>query len=351
MHSIHSWLRAFFAMQHAASEARGAIEVNPGTEVAVRWPRTIGADVISIASVVDPALREVADRHDAAEVAARWRAVMDDIEQDALRYPRSTYSANREFWHALSAVCIYLHSHATPLPPAAFWTALLAQLGERLDLRNAGPLGSMPFKQFEGVKTFDDLFAAQRDYLRAQRGSDDKDPEPGMQGGKKPIPRSTNSDVVVLADYWTQQLGRVKKVFGADKIEQLWKTATADVDAIARKGSPSAVYSKNNAFWRVLGQLSTQIAVADEAPSQTDLMLDALKTSLGDLPHNLKAGVEAIASGASDIAGSIAHGVGHITHEAGAGLFGGLGVPLLIGGGALVGLFLLMRSGHHASEG
>jgi hypothetical protein len=350
MHSIHSWLRAFFAMQHTAAEARGTIEINAGTDAAARWPRTIGADVISIAAIVDPSLRQLAD-DEALAIIARWRAVVADIQHEALRCPRASFSGNREFWRTLSSVCVYLHSENAPLPPAPFWTALLSQLGERLGARNAGPSGAMPFKQFDGVKTFDDLFAAQRDYLRGLRGSDDKDAEPGMQGGKKPIPRSTNADVIVLADYWTKQLARVRKVFGAETIEQRWKAATTDIDAIARKADPSAVYPKNNAFWRVLGQTATHVAVADEAPSQTDMMLDALKSSLGDLPHNLKAGVEAIASGASDIAGTIAHGVGHVAHEAGAGLFGGLGVPLLIGGGALVGLYLLMRSGHHESEG
>lgn len=350
MHSIHTWLRAFFAMQHAASEARGTIELNPGTDAVTRWPRTIGADVISIAAIVDPVLRAYNDAEDAFSVTSRWRAVIEDIEGDALRAPLATFASNREFWGALSGACVYLHSQNAPLPPAPFWTALLAQLGERIETRNAGPSGATPFKQFDGVKTFDELFAAQRDYLRDLRGSDVLDAGPGMGGGKKPIPRATNADVIVLADYWTKQLARVKRVFGAEAAEQRWKAALVDVDGLARKGEPTAVYPKNNAFWRVLGQTATQVAVAEEAPNQTDLMLDALKASLGDLPHKLKAGVDALASGASDIAGTLAHGVGHITNEAAKGLFDGFGVPLLIGGGALVALFLLTRSGHHESE-
>lgn len=348
MYSIHTWLRAFFAMEHTASEARGTIEIIADDE-AIRWPRTIGADVISIAAVVDLAIREYT--HDEAhDVHARWRSAVHEIEHRALPEPRSPYDGSREFWAALSGACIYLHSRGATLPPAFVWDALLAQLGERLDARNAGPSGSTPFKQFDGVKTFDDLFIAQRAYLTQLRGVDQMDAESGMTGAKKPIPRSTNGDVVTLADYWTKQLGRVKRVFGADGVEKNWRAALVDVDAIARKGDPSALYTKNNAFWRVLQQTAIHVAVADEAPSQTDLMLDALKQSLTDLPANIKAGAKAVVEGASDIAGSVAHGVGHVAQEAGKGLFGGFGVPLLVGGG-LVGLFLLTRSGRQKSEG
>jgi hypothetical protein len=350
MYSIQSWLRAFYAMEHTASLSRGTIEINPGTDDAARWPRTIGADVISIAAVVDLAIREYAHDDDAHGVIAPWRSAVHEIEHEALHHPRVTFIANREFWAALAGACIYLHSRNATLPPPFIWDALIAQLGERIEVRNAGPSGTTPFKQFDGVKTFDDLFIAQRAYLTQLRGVDQLNAEPGMTGTKKPIPRSTNGDVITLADYWTKQLGRVKRVFGADGVEKNWRAALTEVDAIARKGDPSAVYAKNNGFWRVLQQTAIHVAVADEAPSQTDLMLDALKQSLGDLPQNIKAGAKAVVDSASDIAGSIAHGAGHVAHEAGKGLFGSFGMPLLIGGGALVGLYLLSRNSN-ASEG
>lgn len=351
MYSIHTWLRAFVAMEHAAGQARGTIEINVENDEPVRWPRTIGADVISIAAVIDVAMRPYEQTDDAPAVTSAWRSVTRMIERDALGAPRAAFSSNRAFWAALTDACMYLHRQGAALPPPFIWSALLAQLGERLDVRNVGPSGATPFKQFDGVKTFDDLFIAQRRYLSELRGSDERDPEPGMTGAKKPIPRSNNADVLVLADYWTQQLARVKRVFGAEGVTQRWKAALVDLEAHARKGDPSALYTGNNGFWRALQETAIHVATADEAPSQTDLMLDALATSLGELPHNIKSGVKALASGASDLAGSLAHGVGKVANEAGRGLFGGFGMPLLIGGG-LVGLFLLTRTDRHeAGEG
>ncbi|HLL22632.1 MAG TPA: hypothetical protein VK427_10890 [Kofleriaceae bacterium] len=342
MYPIHSWLRAFFALLHTAIDARGSIEINPGTDAAAEWPLTIGADVISIAAVIDQALRAYEGDADASRVVDEWRSVIGEIASDALTAPLEVYAGNRDFWRALSRACLFFHARDAELPPPVIWTALLDQLGERIEPRNVGPSGATPFQQFAGVKTFDDLFIAQRRYLTELRGADEREPEPGMTGAKKPIPRTTNGDVIALADYWTKQLGRVKRVPGADVAEKAWRATIADVDALARKAEPAADYAKNNAFWRALQQTAIHVAVADEAPTQTDLMLDALKTSLGNLPTTIKTGAKAIASGATDIAGSIAHGVGKVANEAGRGLFGGFGVPILIGGG-LVGLFLLSR--------
>lgn len=44
-------------------------------------------------------------------------------------------------------------------------------------------------------------------------------------------------------------------------------------------------------------------------------------------------------------AGAVAKAVGDVAREAGAGLLSGMGKPLQIGGGVLVGLLLLFRSG------
>src|SRR5687767_11838054 len=56
--SITSWLRAFFALQERAMDSRGFFEVQIAEDEFIRWPRTTGSDVISIAAVVDPSIRE-----------------------------------------------------------------------------------------------------------------------------------------------------------------------------------------------------------------------------------------------------------------------------------------------------
>lgn len=343
---ITTWLRAYFALQQTASDSRGVIELNPGTDEAVRWPRTIGVDVISIAAAIDPIVRMQPLRFGGHGLARRWRAAMDDIEREALHAPYSTYSENRSFWATLASLCVYLHSQGAPLPPPDVFAGLIVHLAENIERRNVGPKGDGPFKHFDGVKTFDDLFNAQLKYMRELRGADEMMPEPGMVGAKRITPRTTNADVIALTDYWTKQLASVKRVMGAAEVEKRWSAARADVDALARSGDPNAVYPKNNGFWRDLQHTAIHVAVADEAPSKSDMMIDAVKESIVNLPQNIKAGAAAIASGAADVAGA----VGKVAGEAGKGLFGGFGAPLLVGAG-LVGLFLLSRSQSKNAEG
>jgi hypothetical protein len=340
---ITTWLRAYFALQQAASDSRGVIELQLDDDEVTRWPRTLGVEVISIAAAIDPIVRKQPLRFGGHGLARRWRAAMDDIERNALVSPYATFSENRSFWATLAAMCVYLHSQGAPLPSPEVFAGLMVHLNDPVERRNVGPRGDGPFKHFDGVKTFDDLFNAQLKYLRELRGADETMPEPGMVGGKRQTPRTTNADVIALTDYWTKQLASVKRVFGAAEVEQRWKAARADVDAVARPGDPNAVYPKNNGFWRDLQHTAIHVAVADEAPSKSDMMIDAVKESIVNLPQNIKAGASAIASGAADVAGA----VGRVAGEAGKGLFGGFGAPLLIGAG-LVGLFLISRNQHNA---
>ncbi len=346
---INTWLRAYFALQSTAMESRGFVELNAGDDDVQRWPRTIGADVISIAALVDPFVRDQPLRFGGHGLARRWRACVDDLERHALVVPHAEYIENRSFWNTLPAICVYLPAEGAPLSPPVFWEAMIAQLAEPVALRNVGPKGDGPFKHFDNVKTFDDLYNEQFKYLRTLRGVDSKDPEPGMGGANKPIPRSTNGDVVLLADYWNKQFAGIKQVFGHEGVAKRWKEALVDVDAIARKGDPNAVYPKNNGFWRVLVNTAIHIAVADEAPSKNDMMLDSIKHSITNLPENIKAGAAAMASGVADIAGGAANAIGKVANEAGKGLFSGFGTPLLVGAG-LVGLFLISRNRDDSPE-
>lgn len=346
---ITTWLRASFALRQCALDGRGAIEIPNGDDEPIRWPRTTGADVIAIASVLDQSLREHPLRFGGNGIGQRWRVCADDLERLALLAPNNEYAENREFWNTVPAVCVYLHCEGAPLPPQEIWDALCAQLAEPV-LRNVGPKGDGPFKHFD-VKTFDELFVEQFKYLRTLRGADKLKPDPGTSGPEKIIPRSTNADVIALADYWTPQLMNVKRVMGVDAVIAQWRAAVHDVDAVARKAPADAVYAKNNAFWRALQKTAIHTAVADEAKTSTELAVEAIKDSVKNLPENLAAGAKAIGNTAAQVAGDLAHDVGNIANKAGAGLFAGLGLPLLIGGGALVGLVLLARSGHHKTEG
>ncbi|MBV8758190.1 MAG: hypothetical protein JO257_12965 [Deltaproteobacteria bacterium] len=331
---IYNWIDGYIALRHRAFQTRGFIELDTGA----RWPRTTGEEVVAIAALFDPAVRANAT----AGILSRWRATLADLEHEAVRSPHAPYAENRSFWRTLEVVAVFLDDLMIAPPLPALWDALLVQLGS-YTVRNVGPGGDGPFKHFDNVKTYDDLYGEEFKYLVQLRGFDELEPEPGMLGAKKKIPRATNADVIALADYWSKQLSDVKEVFGHEGVEKRWKDAMADVNSIARKGNPSDVYPKNNGFWRVLFETAVHVAVADEAPSKWDMAKDSIKDSITHLPENLEHG----ASKAADFVASAAHAVGKVANEAGKGLFQGFGTPLLIGAG-LLGLFLVTRnSGEH----
>lgn len=201
-----------------------------------------------------------------------------------------------------------------------------------------GAKDDSPFAHFE-AKTYDDLWRAQRDFLAQLRGFDQPEPPPGMGLRGLKIPRTTNADVFQLAGYWGKELAKAKQVMGYQGAVEKWRAAMVDVDRYAKSGKPDEVYAKNNELWHVLSDISIQIAIGDEAPSKWDMAVDSLKYSVTHLPDTL----EHAAQKSVDFVAGAAHAAGHIVNEAGKGLFGGLGTPLLIGGG-LVGVYLLTRS-------
>ena len=339
--TISTWLDGYLELRHRAFSDRGAIELSDGT----RWPRTTGEQVAAIAAVFTPAIRANAW----PRIVNQWRVTLADIQRDALDDLPSTYVGNRTFWAALEAVAVYLDNLALRPPTSRAWLALFAILDASDDsagVRNAGPSGDGPFKHFDGVQTFDDLYSAQFKYLRDLRGFDQMKPDGGAIGVERTIPRTTNADVVALADYWTTQLGDVKRVMGTDGVTATWRAATTDVEQLARRGDPTAVYTKNNAFWRALSTTAIHVAVADEAPTKWALAKDAIKDSVTHLPET----VSTVASKGVDALADTAHAAGHVLSEAGKGLLSGVGTPLLIGAGVL-GAVLLFRGGRrHAEE-
>ena len=331
---IHSWVDGHLAIRERAYETRGSIEIDSGA----RWPRTTGAVAIAIAALVDPAVR----RHGTPGIVRRWHATLADLRRDALRAADETYLDNRSFWPSLESTAVFLDDIAVPPPSPALWDALLAELST---FRNVGPTTDGPIAHFDNIKTYDDLFNAQLQFLRTKRGEDIRDQPAGFSGGVRPIPRTTNADVLQLATYWSNELAKVKHVMGHDGVVARWTPVLADVDKLAKPGKPDAVYAKNNELWREMQEVAVQIAVSDEAPSRWDMVVGAIKDSVIHLPQTL---TSAASKGAELIEGA-AHAVGKVANEAGKGLFAGLGAPVLIGAG-LIGLFLVSRNRAHHEE-
>lgn len=125
---ITSWLRAFFALKECAMDSRGFVEIRNGDDEPLRIPRTTGCDAVAIATALDPYLRRQPLRFGGHGVGQQWRACVDDLERVASSGAHGEYAENRAFWHALPALCVYLHSQRSPMPLPAVWDALLAQL-------------------------------------------------------------------------------------------------------------------------------------------------------------------------------------------------------------------------------
>ena len=141
-------------------------------------------------------------------------------------------------------------------------------------------------------------------------------PDGGATGVERPIPRTTNADVIALADYWTAQLADVKTDHGHRRRHR--DVACGDRGrrpARAHGADPNAVYAKNNAFWRALSTTAIHVAVADEAPTKWDLAKDAIKDSVTHLPDTLST----VASKSAEALADTAHAAGKVVNEAGKG--------------------------------
>jgi hypothetical protein len=331
---IYSWGDAYVALHRQARASRGTTTIHADNAQWERWPETTGADVIAIAAFVHPFVDSL-PRSGNHGTLRRWAQCLADLERRALPALRKTYRGNREFWRGLASVIVAMSSSDVPLPSPDSWDPLLDLLGA--ELRNAN-LPAIPFGPFPNAKKIDEIYMAQWQHLKDSRGVEKLAPEPGVSGATTPVPRATNADVIAMADFWTAMLQRTQPARGNEETHKLikarWEAALADVAKI-RAADPAAVYDKRYSFFRVLDAMAPHIAATTELPTDWDRMVTAVGNAINNLPENLGRAAEAVAGGLSSAASKVAGGVG-------SGLFSGLKVPLLVGGG-LLGAFLLLR--------
>lgn len=339
----------YLAQHKYLLDARGFDWMNP--ELGMPWfmgspemkiPRTTNRDVIELAHYWNDEFARVNRLKNPAgrtnelldQILKLWATTVRTVDELARSADANAiYAYNNRFWRALQNIALI--------------TAVFDAVPGVGGARNVGPKGDSPFNLT--ASTYSDLQLEQWKYLKELRGSDKLRPDADPKGPERVIPRTTNADVVALADYWNKQLGQVKKVMGHERVETEWKGAMLEVDLIARKGKPDALYIKNNAFWRTLQRTAIQISVADEAPSGTDLAIASLKQAISDLPENIGASFDYVSRGATSLLGEVGEGLGKTANRIGKGLFSGFGTPLLVGAG-LVGLFLLSRTGDEKKE-
>jgi hypothetical protein len=347
--SIHAWNEVYSQLWTQAAQSRGTITemadlVSPGRYTTVpEWPRTTNTDAIAIASLVDAVFGTMPLRPGGYGIARLWQTTVIELEADAFTHPPGEYVHNRSFWSTMLAVAAYLDIMDAPLPPPEALEALIAALWLPLEYRNASGPTTRTITESNAEK----MWAKQRDEMMTARGFDLREGTAAAPGSTMKIPRTTNADIVKLADYWAKQLAGFvpkailggKNTMGLEGQLKRWSELMEDVDKLGRKGQAEDVYPKNWEFWHESIGLATNLAVWEEAPTAFDLALDSTKQALSDLPGRI-----------ADAAGAVAQAVGHVAHEAGAGLLSGLGKPILIGGGVLIGAILLLRSGRSKAE-
>ena len=350
---IHRWTDAYLATKRRLEELRGVDEVESetGTE---RWPRSTGYDVIAIAAMLDQPLRAAPTTYGTERVLRRWYDCLDAIETLAWPAPADLYAENRAFWSCALVVCVHLDADGVPPDESAFWEAFLLQFEAGAPHRN---VDQSPFVTIDGIKSYDDMYIAQWKYLRDLRGADVMPPPTEMVAGMSAggdsvaIPRTTNSDVLQLATYWTHAFANARSVLDDhDAVAAQWQVVLADVDKLAKNADPSAVYAKNNVFWRVIDSVSSECTASDHAPTRWDLFVGALQHSITHLPENLVKEAEWVGSKAKSVFVGAADTIGDAAGKVVKGVFGGISTPILIGGGALAAFLLLRRGGNEEAS-
>src|SRR5262249_6537623 len=83
------------------------------------------------------------------------------------------------------------------------------------------------------------------------------------------VPCTSNTDVLALAHYWTEQIARAG-ASASDTYHQLvyscWRAVLDRVQRVAKHGAPHDVYAHNTEFWNAMLLLTTQSDAADHEP-------------------------------------------------------------------------------------
>jgi hypothetical protein len=339
---IHRWTDAYVALKHGLEELRGFVEIESDGAGPHRWPRTTGQDVIAIAAVLDERLRRAPTIYGTDNLRRRWRACTDDLERYASTEPRSVYPENRAFWSTALLACVHLDSAEQPPPEAAFWEAFL------LDFEQS----AAHFRNADGGSAEDAYFDQHREYLR-KRGIDDRYPKPTFPWVV--VPRTTNTDAIVLATFWTNRItvAHAQHAASLDAAANAWNDCLAKVAAATKGAASDTPYADNQALWSCVRALAYAIDSVDVVHAATSLIGkagDLVSGVFDDLPGSLEYGAGAVAHGTGKVLGELAGGFGDVAGKVAKGFLGELTTPLLVVGGGVAALYLLTRNHDHHEE-
>jgi len=271
---------------------------------------------------------------------------MADVDTHARNgNPAAVYPRNHEFWVTTAAISVTL-SVIDGLP-----LSLDFVVSERPARHRNGRTYSIK------EHTFDQVWSALREQLAKARGSDERPPPDGASGEPMQVPRTTHGDIIQLAAYWNgawtqlqeawrrgNVLGRIADPLGLIAERARWQAAIAEVEDTAKSGNANDVYPKNDGFWRASRSLAAALDRYHQRPPRSQITLDVPDESL---PERVVDFLTGLGGHIADAAGTVAHAINDLGREAGKGFFDGLGMPLALGAGGLVALWLLLRHRDH----
>ena len=307
----------------------------PGNDVFVpAVPCTCNADILELARYWTDQLALI--DHNASDTYHRlvhscWREVLHRVMRHAKRAPaQDTYVHNAEFWSTL--LLLTTQTDACDARPTPWAFHVPAPGGHH---RNAAAVDTGATLEFPAAKTWDEAAKMQRDAFAELRG---EDRVTGRLIAR--VPRTTVADVRQLAAYWSVGLAKVGEHSFADvsyrHVIERWKAAVAEIERLPPSADPSAVYAHNTEFWEALMTIAIQVAVTAETPTRWQLVKEATKQAIADLPQTIQDLPQTLKTAAQDLVnGVLAKPLVYI------------GVGL---GGLALAIFLLRRSGHESKS-
>lgn len=316
------------------------------------WPRTTGADVIAIASLVDPILNATPLRPGGYGITRVWQAAVIEIEGIAFHNPVAEYVHNRAFWSTLLAVAAHLDIMGASVPEEEAWESLVGTLwSPSVEYRNA----SGPTSRAFASATFADMWEVLRAEHVRVRGFDVGDDE---LGGTIEVPRTTNADVLQLEGHWGRPFirlqlrvmtGAVPTPNGFEDLQLEWQAVTARVQEEAARGKPAGVYPGNLEFWRASRALATALDLLQDRPAPYIVLENAIPAPA--TPSNAPAADASpakpkadLSSRLNELADNALTAFAHVVNDAGSRLVTTVGKPLLFTGATLAALLLILRA-------
>jgi hypothetical protein len=198
-------------------------------------------------------------------------------------------------------------------------------------------------------------------------------PSPTGSSRLEAWPRTRGSDVLAIAAVVDPILRALPAHPSGHWIEQRWRTCASDLAYVALE-QPAREYAENRTFWSALGETTAYLATFDvPVPAElwralfaelsspgpgkhrnsataaidprTTTPLHKRRNAAGDTHEVTKKPVHEVTKKPVEaLPGRIVSVADAVGHAVGARLFSSFGIPLLVGGGVLLGMFLLLRN-------